>query len=112
MPATLPLLASDAVLDVRPGDQNAATEVEGWLQDYAINRDPQLREQIILAYLGLADRLARRYRQSRGITPEDLAQTARAALIAAVDRYDPGYGTPFVSLRGGVCGRRAQTRFA
>ena len=67
-----------------------------WLQDYAINRDPQLREQIILAYLGLADRLASRYRQSRGATPEDLTQTARAGLIAAVDRYDPGYGTPFV----------------
>jgi RNA polymerase sigma factor (sigma-70 family) len=94
--ATLPLLASDAVLDVRPGDQNAATEVEGWLQDYAISRDPQLRERIILAYLGLADRLASRYRQSRGVTPEDLAQTARAGLIAAVDRYEPGYGTPFV----------------
>jgi len=94
--ATLPLFASDAVLDVRPGDENAATEVEGWLQDYAISRDPQLRERIILAYLGLADRLASRYRRSRGVTPEDLIQTARAGLIAAVDRYDPGYGTPFV----------------
>ena len=97
MSATLPLLASDAVLDVRPGDQNAATEVEGWLQDHAISRDPQLRERIILAYLGLADRLASRYRRSRGVTPEDLTQTARAGLITAVDRYDPGYGTPFVS---------------
>ena len=84
-------------MDVRPGDQDAAAQVERWLQDYAINRDPQLREQIILAYLGLADRLASRYRQSRGATPEDLTQTARAGLIAAVDRYDPGYGTPFVS---------------
>ena len=86
MSATLPLLASDAVLDVRPGDENAATEVEGWLQDYAISRDPQLRERIILAYLGLADRLASRYRRSRGVTPEDLTQTARAGLIAAIDR--------------------------
>lgn len=96
MSATLPLFASDAVLDVRPGDEDAATEVEGWLQDYAISRDPQLRERIILAYLGLADRLASRYRRSRGVTLEDLIQTARAGLIAAVDRYDPGYGTPFV----------------
>ena len=55
-----------------------------------------LREQIILAYLGLADRLASRYRHSRGTTPEDLIQTARAGLIAAIDRYDPGYGSPFV----------------
>jgi len=95
--ATLPQLANDAVLDIRPGDQHAAIRVERWLQDYATSRDPQLREQIILAYLGMADRLASRYRHSRGTTPEDLIQTARAGLIAAIDRYDPDYGTrPFV----------------
>ena len=96
MSATLPQLANDAVLDVRPGDQNAAIQVERWLQDYATSRDPQLRERIILAYLGLADRLAGRYRHSRGTTPQDLSQTARTGLIGAIDRYDPGYGTPFV----------------
>jgi RNA polymerase sigma-B factor len=42
---------------------------------------------------GLADR----YRTSRGTTPEDLRQTARAGLIAVVDRYDPAYGNPFVA---------------
>jgi RNA polymerase sigma-B factor len=94
--ATLPQLSNDPVLGVRPGDQGAATQVEGWLQDHAISRDPGLREQIILAYVGLADRLAGRYRSSHGTTPEDLRQTARAGLIAAVDRYDPTYGTPFV----------------
>jgi RNA polymerase sigma-B factor len=94
--ATLPQLANDAVLDVRPGDQAAATQVEEWLQAYATSRDPQLREQIILAYLGMADRLADRYRHSRGSTPEDLRQSARAGLIAAVDRYNPDYGNPFV----------------
>jgi RNA polymerase sigma-B factor len=93
--ATLPQLSNHVVLDVRPDDHAAATKVEGWLQAYATSRDPQLREQIILAYLGLADRLASRYQHSAGTTPEDLTQTARAGLIAAVDRYDPGYGTPF-----------------
>jgi RNA polymerase sigma-B factor len=73
---------------VRPGDMAAAGEVDGWFLDYAGSRDPALRERIILAYLGLADRLADRYRHSRGTTPEDLCQTARAGLIAAVDRYD------------------------
>jgi RNA polymerase sigma-B factor len=53
-------------------------------------------EEIILAYLGLADRLAMRFRHSRGTTPEDLTQTARAGLIAAVDRYDPARSTSFV----------------
>ena len=70
-----------------PDDLDAATQVEEWLRDYATSRDPQLRERIILAYLGLADRLASRYRRSRGVTPKDLTQTARVGLIAAVDRY-------------------------
>jgi RNA polymerase sigma-B factor len=93
---TIPQLPNYAVLDVRPGDQAAATLVDAWLQDYAISRDAVLRERIILAYLGLADRVAGRYRSSRGTTPEDLRQSARAGLIAAVDRYDPTYGNPFV----------------
>ena len=94
---TIPQLPNHAVVDIRPGDQAAATKVETWLQAYAASRDPELRERIILAYLGLADRLASRYRTSRGTTPEDLRQTARAGLIAAVDRYDPDFGTPFVA---------------
>jgi RNA polymerase sigma-B factor len=85
-----------AVVDVRPGDQAAAAEVEGWLQAYATNGDPRLRERIILSYLGLADRLAGRFRDSLGTTPEDLTQTARAGMIAAIDRYDPDYANPFV----------------
>jgi RNA polymerase sigma-B factor len=93
---TIPQLSDHAVVEVRPGDQAAGAEVDAWLQAYASSRNPQLRERIILAYLGLADRLASRYRTSRGTTPEDLIQTARAGLIAAIDRYDPGYGTPFL----------------
>jgi RNA polymerase sigma-B factor len=93
--ATLFQLPND-VVDVQPGDQAAATAVEEWLQAYATSRDPQLRERIIVAYLGLADRLAERYRGSRGASPEDLRQTARVGLVAAVDRYDPDYGNPFV----------------
>jgi RNA polymerase sigma-B factor len=89
-------LGEDDVVEVRPGDQAAATEVEGWLRDDASSRDPGLRDRIILAYLGLADRVAGRYRHSRGTTPEDLRQTARAGLIAAIDRYNPSYGNGFV----------------
>ena len=96
MTATISQLPDHAVVDARPGDQAAATEVEEWLQAYATSRDPQLRERIILAYLSLADRLASRLRHSHGTSPEDLIQTARAGLIAAIDRYDPNYGNPFV----------------
>jgi RNA polymerase sigma-B factor len=94
---TIAPVPDHVVVDVRPGDQEAATEVEGWLQAYATSHDPELRERIILAYLGLADRLASRFRHSRGTSHEDLIQTARAGLIAAVDRYDPNRGTPFVA---------------
>ena len=47
MSATLPQLANKAVLDVRPGDQHAAIQVERWLQDYATSRDPQLSEPTV-----------------------------------------------------------------
>jgi RNA polymerase sigma-B factor len=94
---TIPQLSSPAVVDVQPGDDQAATAVEEWLREYATSRDPVLRQRIILAYLGLADRLAGRYRHSRGSTPEDLVQTARAGLIAAIDRYNPNHGSPFVA---------------
>ena len=88
--------ATDEVVAIRPGDPAAAATGTGWLQEFAATRDPQLRERIILAYVGLADRLAMRYRHSRGTTLEDLTQTARAGLIAAVDRYDPAKNQSFV----------------
>ena len=72
MSTTIPQRPDDTVVDVHVGDQHAATVVEGWLQAYATSRDPVLWERIILAYLGPADRLAGRYRHSRGTTPEDL----------------------------------------
>jgi RNA polymerase sigma-B factor len=83
-------------LDVRPGDRAATRMAETRLREYAATRDPALREEIVLAYLGLADRLAMRFRHSRGTTPEDLTQTARTGLIAAVDRYDPARSSSFV----------------
>jgi RNA polymerase sigma-B factor len=82
--------------DVLPGDERAVNRVEGWFRDYALTGDPEVRERIIVSYLGLADRLAERYRTSRGASPDDLRQTARVGLVAAVDRYDPDYANPFV----------------
>jgi RNA polymerase sigma-B factor len=83
-------------VEVRPGDRQAAARVDAWFRDFQRSRDPALRDQIICAYLGLADRLAERFRSSRGTTIEDLVQTARTGLVAAVDRYDPERGNPFV----------------
>jgi RNA polymerase sigma-B factor len=91
-----PAQSIPAASDVLPGDEHAVNRVEAWFRQYADTRDADIREQIIVSYLGLADRLAERYRGSRGASPEDLRQTARVGLVAAVDRYDPDYGNPFV----------------
>lgn len=88
--------SNHAADDVLPGDERAVNRVEGWFRDYAVTGDPEVRERIIVSYLGLADRLAERYRTSRGASPDDLRQTARVGLVAAVDRYDPDYANPFV----------------
>src|SRR4029450_11822291 len=61
--------SNPAINDVLPGDAHAVDRVEGWFRQYAATRDPVVREQIIVSYLGLADRLAERYRGRRGGTP-------------------------------------------
>jgi RNA polymerase sigma-B factor len=86
-----------STIEVRPGDTDAVDQVEEWFHNYDFSHDPAVRERIILAYLGLADRLAARFRSSRGVSNEDLVQTARVALIRAVDRYDPGRPSPFIA---------------
>ena len=88
---------SSKALDVRPGNNQAVEQVEEWFLDYQRTQDPALREQIILAHLGLADRLAARYRGSNCVSSEDLVQAARVGLVAAVDRYDPGRANPFIA---------------
>jgi RNA polymerase sigma-B factor len=81
---------------VRPDDDAAVEIVEQWFLAFASTRDPDIRERIITAYLGLADRLADRYRGNRTMPLEDLRQTARLGLIKAVDRYEPKRSNPFV----------------
>jgi RNA polymerase sigma-B factor len=85
-----------APFEVRPEDEGAVQRVEGWFRTYAQTRDPDLRERIILAYLGLADRLAERYRGNRSMPLEDLRQVARLGLVKAVDRYEPERANPFI----------------
>jgi RNA polymerase sigma-B factor len=86
----------DVVDEVRPDDEVAVQRVEGWFREYAETRDPALRERIILAYLGLSDRLAERYRGNRAASLEDLRQVARLGLVKAVDRYEPQRANPFI----------------
>ncbi|MGK5684181.1 SigB/SigF/SigG family RNA polymerase sigma factor [Actinoplanes sp. URMC 104] len=55
-----------------------------------------LRERAIEAWLPMAARLTRRY-ANRGEQFDDLYQTATIGLIKAIDGYDPGRGSDFVS---------------
>jgi RNA polymerase sigma-B factor len=90
------IAASPDGLEVRPEDEVAVQRVEQWFREFAKHRDPVLRERIILAYLGLADRLAERYRSNRAVALEDLRQVARLGLVKAVDRYQPERTNPFI----------------
>jgi RNA polymerase sigma-B factor len=55
-----------------------------------------LRQEIICAWLPMAERLAGRFR-NRGESIEDLRQVAALGLVKAVDRYDPSRGNAFES---------------
>ena len=88
---TLSLVTPEPV-DVKPDDQAGRQLVEEWLRAYATGRDPELRDRILRAYLGMADR----YRRSRNTSPEDLRQAARLGLLTAIDRYDPDRADRFV----------------
>ncbi|MFF7788707.1 SigB/SigF/SigG family RNA polymerase sigma factor [Streptomyces sp. NPDC007991] len=55
-----------------------------------------IRDEIVEAWLPMADRLAGRFR-SRGENFEDLRQVAALGLVKAVDRYDPELGNAFES---------------
>lgn len=56
---------------------------------------PALRQEVIAAWLPMAQRLARRY-ANRGEPMDDLVQTATIGLIKAVDRFDAERGVDFV----------------
>jgi RNA polymerase sigma-B factor len=69
-------------------------ELKELFASYARSHDPELREQLVARYLGLAEYLARRF-ANRGEPLEDLVQVASVGLIKAVDRFDLGRGVEF-----------------
>jgi RNA polymerase sigma-B factor len=56
-----------------------------------------LREQLVAAHLPLAHNIARRF-SHRGEPQDDLDQVATVGLIHAVDRFEPGRGSDFLSF--------------
>jgi len=59
-------------------------------------RRAEVRERLVTGHLPLAEHIAQRF-SGKGIAKDDLVQTASVGLIHAVDRFDPGMGTDFLS---------------
>jgi RNA polymerase sigma-B factor len=59
--------------------------------------NPDERDAMITANLGLAQQLARRFLH-RGEPIDDLVQVASVALVKSVDRFDPGRGVDFAAF--------------
>jgi len=64
------------------------------LEEYARSGDKELRDEIVASQVGLAEYLARRFK-NRGEPIEDLIQVALLGLLKAVERFDPGRGLEF-----------------
>lgn len=56
--------------------------------------DRDARETLIVQFMPLARKVARRYWNS-SLAREDLTQVANLALVKAIDRFDPALGRPF-----------------
>src|SRR5881392_2387492 len=75
-------------------DPSQRDELRRKFAEFAQSRDPQLRDTLIEAHLGLAEYLARRF-SNRGEPLDDLVQVASVGLLKAVDRFDPERGLEF-----------------
>jgi len=62
--------------------------------EFAADRTPELRAELIEAHVGLAEYLARRF-GNRGEPLDDLIQVASIGLLKAVDRFDPERAVEF-----------------
>jgi RNA polymerase sigma-B factor len=69
-------------------------ELRAKLEKYARTGDKELRDEIVGSQVGLAEYLARRFK-NRGEPIEDLIQVALLGLLKAVERFDPGRGLEF-----------------
>src|ERR1700710_770449 len=78
-----------------PGD-GLVSERELWAR-FAANHDQATREELVRRYLPFAKNLALRYRGASE-SFDDLLQVASLGLVNAIDRFEPGRGTPFTAF--------------
>ena len=69
-------------------------ELRRKFNQFADDRSPALRDQLVEGHLGLAEYLARRF-SNRGEPLDDLVQVASLGLLKAVDRFEPSRGVEF-----------------
>lgn len=78
-----------------PGTDRPSREaLDALHRQYAVDRDPVIREQLVDAYSGLAAHLAGRF-ANRGEAYDDLRQVAMLALLKALNGFDPNVGVRF-----------------
>jgi len=65
-------------------------------EKYQKTRDPQVREELILAHMNLVRYLARKF-ANRGEPLEDLTQVGMIGLMNAIDRFDTSRGIRFAT---------------
>lgn len=65
--------------------------------EFSRTGDPELRTELIEAYLAFSEHLARRFTH-RGEPYDDLVQVSSLGLIKAVDRFDPSRGVEFTTF--------------
>ncbi len=78
----------------RKPERDAATPE--LFEKYQKSRDPQVREELILAHMNLVRYLARKF-ANRGEPLEDLIQVGMIGLMNAIDRFDPSRGIRFAT---------------
>ena len=70
------------------------------IEDLFANReDPEAKRELVEAFDGLAQRLARRF-GGRGVALDDLVQVARFGLLKAIERFDVDRGIQFSTFAG------------
>jgi RNA polymerase sigma-B factor len=74
-----------------------AAEAAELFSEFFVTRDPEIRERLVCAHLGLANSLAARF-SSRQESPDDLHQAALLGLLHAIDRFDPTRGVQFTTF--------------
>jgi RNA polymerase sigma-B factor len=88
----MPRSASENGPDDRPDRELVRRTFAAFVRD----RDPELREELVLAHVKLVRYLAVRF-ANRGESIEDLIQVGTVGLIKAIDRFDVGRGVEFTT---------------